>query len=353
MSDTGASSVRTGTICSILAAFTFGLGMPFAKVLLPSSSPALLAGLLYLGAGLSLTAFRLANRRTAPREAPLRVRDWPFVAGIVTCGGILAPVLMLKGLRRLPAVTSSLLLNLEAPLTILLAVIVFAEHLGRRGAAAAALIIGGGALLGFPFGSFGIDITGALLLSAACLGWAIDNNLTQRLSLRDPVALTQLKTLAAGTFNLVLALATGATLPGPSILLPALLLGAVSYGLSLVFALYGMRYIGAAREAAWFATAPFFGAVAATAILHETIRLSDLSAGGFMAAGMVLLLREHHSHVHRHEALDHEHLHVHDEHHQHSHESEVHEPHSHLHRHAALVHDHPHGSDEHHRHVHR
>jgi drug/metabolite transporter (DMT)-like permease len=350
---TGSASVRTGTVCSLLAAIAFGLGMPFAKVLLPNSSPALLAGLLYLGGGFSLTVFRFLTRRGARQEAPLKWRDGPFLAAIVICGGVLAPVLMLEGLRRLPAVTSSLFLNLEAPFTILLAVAVFREHLGRRGAAAAVLIIGGGAFLGTSFGAVGIDIRGALLLSAACAGWAIDNNLTQRLSLRDPVALTQLKTLAAGSFNLLLALGTGARLPMTSTIFPSLLLGAISYGLSIVLALYGMRYLGAAREAAWFATAPFFGALAASLFLHEAIRPSDAVAAAIMALGMALLLREHHGHLHVHEALEHEHLHVHDEHHRHPHEGEVREPHSHLHRHIALVHDHPHGSDEHHRHTHR
>ena len=134
--------------------------------------------------------------------------------------------------------------------------------------------------------------------------------------------------------------------------------GFLGYGLSIVLHLLAMRHVGAARQAAYFATAPFIGAVAAVPILGERLGALELGAGALMAAGAIVLLRARHDHWHEHEALEHDHAHVHDGHHAHAHEHEhehegaVDEPHAHPHRHAPLVHDHPHLPDAHHRHRH-
>ncbi|HYO59504.1 DMT family transporter [Archangium sp.] len=343
-----------GAVMGLGAAALFGLSAPLSKLLLPASGPLVLASLLYLGGGLGLSLVGLLVRREKWRghEARLREGDALPLAGVILCGGVLGPVLMLVGLGRLSGVTASLLLNLEGPFTILLAVLVFGEHLGRLAALAAGLILAGAAVLGLQTGELRGDVLGVLALAGACLAWAVDNNLTQRLSLKDPVALVRVKGLGAGTCTLVLALAAGQRFPAPAQLAAALALGSVSYGLSIVLDTYALRYLGAAREAALFATAPFIGALAALPLLGERLRWMDLLAGGLMVSGVVLLLRERHSHVHTHEVMEHEHLHVHDEHHQHAHEGPLTEPHSHPHRHAPLTHEHPHVSDLHHRHEH-
>jgi drug/metabolite transporter (DMT)-like permease len=342
----------TGSLCGLGAAALFGLSTPLAKLLLPDASPLLLAALFYLGAGAALTVFSLAARHGARREAPLRKSDLPALIGIVVTGGGLGPVLMLDGLTRVSAVTGALLLNLEAPLTMLLAVAFFGEHLGARASVAGALIVGGAALLGYRPGDVHADWLGALEIAAACACWGLDNNLTQRLSLRDPVAVVRWKTLGAGSCTLVLALALGQRVDTATLLLPALVVGAASYGLSILLDTYALRLLGAAREAALFATAPFVGALAAVPLLGERLGFVDAAAMAVMASGVTLLLREHHTHLHTHDELEHEHLHVHDEHHQHAHEGPMTEPHAHWHRHTPLTHDHPHVPDTHHRHRH-
>jgi drug/metabolite transporter (DMT)-like permease len=347
-----------GALCGLTAAALFGLSAPLAKLLLPGAGPLLLAALLYLGGGLGLSLLALARRHggEAPREAKVRLRtDGPLLAAIIVAGGMLGPVLMLEGLSRMSAVAASLLLNLEGPFTILLALAVFGEHLGRWGVAAAACTLGGAALLGFAPGEVRGDWLGVLCLAGACLAWAVDNNLTQRLSLKDPLAVVRIKALGAGLCMLALALLRGQVLPEGKVLAGALGLGAASYGLSILLDMYALRLLGAAREAALFATAPFVGALAALPLLGERLRAVDVGAGGLMAVGVALLLRERHGHLHTHAPLEHEHLHVHDAHHQHAHEGVSPEPgvpHSHPHRHAPLTHDHPHVSDLHHRHRH-
>jgi drug/metabolite transporter (DMT)-like permease len=341
---------RRGALYGLLAAATFGASAPFAKLLGARVAPVMLAGLLYGGAGLALSLLR--RRRGGAPEAPLRREDRPSLAAIVVLGGMVGPVLMLVGLARVSATAGALLLNLEGPLTALVAVAVFGEHLGRRGLAAIVLVSGGAALLAAGQGALGGSALGALALAGACLAWAIDNNLTQRLALRDPIAVVRVKTLGAGAANLALALALGQRLPGPAWIGGALLLGAVSYGASVLLDAYALRLLGAAREAAFFATAPFVGAVTGAVLFREHVGSIEVVAGLLMVAGVSALLGERHEHLHTHDAVEHEHAHVHDEHHQHAHDAPVTEPHTHRHRHEPLTHAHPHTSDLHHRHRH-
>lgn len=188
----------------------------------------------------------------------------------------------------------------------------------------------------------------------ACLCWAIDNNLTQRLSIRDPAAVAGVKTLGAGTVMLVLASAIGMPLPPPAILIAALALGAICYGLSLYFAVLAMRILGAARQSAYFASAPFIGALVAVALFRNLPNWDELLGATVMAAGVIFLTRERHEHPHRHEVLVHDHMHWHDAHHQHAHDAAAPsgEPHAHVHSHFPFTHIHPHVSDVHHRHDH-
>jgi drug/metabolite transporter (DMT)-like permease len=347
-----------GAVLGLSAATLFGLSAPVAKLLLPSSTPLVLASLLYLGGGLGLMGVGAVRRLRAAsdsgREARLGRKDVPLLLGVILCGGVVGPVLMLLGLQRLSGVAGSLLLNLEGPFTILLALLVFGEHLGRAGALAAGFIMAGAAVLGFQAGELHGDVLGVLALAGACLAWAVDNNLTQRLSLKDPLALVRTKALGSGMCTLALALLTGQPFPSLSVGGAALVLGFGSYGLSIVLDAYALRLLGAAREAAYFATAPFVGALVAVPLLGERLRPLDLLAGALMATGVVLLLRERHRHPHTHQTLDHEHLHVHDTHHQHAHPpgTDTTGPHSHPHRHEPVTHEHPHVSDLHHRHKH-
>lgn len=348
-----------GAVCGLLGAMLFGASAPVAKAILPGFGALSLAGVLYLGAGLGLTGYRAGARLLAAgreggerREARLGRRDLPLLAGIIITGGVIGPVAMLLGLARLSGVAASLLLNLEAVFTIAIAVLVCREHLGRREAIAAGAIIGGAAILAYRTGEIGGDLLGVLAIAGACLSWGIDNNLTQRLSLRDPAAIVQVKTLGAGALTTLLALAAGEPHPPPPTIAAALVLGMASYGASIVLDTHALRILGAAREAAFFATAPFVGALLAIPVLGERPAPPDLGAAAVMIAGVVVLLREAHAHLHTHEPLEHEHAHVHDEHHRHPHDGPITEPHAHWHRHEPITHDHPHVPDAHHRHRH-
>ena len=342
-----------GKLYALGSAVLFGASPPFAKLLLPSAGPLVVASLLYLGAGIALSGYGLVRGSRGGEEARLRASDAPLVGVIVLFGGILGPILMLWGIARIPAVLASLLLNLEAPFTAIVGILFFGDHLGRREAVAAALVFAGAAMLsGMPSGR--ADLLGVVAIVAACASWALDNNVTQRLAVRDPVAVARVKSLAAGTCMLGLVLSRGDRLPAPLVCAETFGLGVVSYGASLVLAVRAMRVLGAARQAAFFATAPFVGALIAMPLLGERPGPEVVVAAALIVAGVTLLVAERHAHWHAHEPLEHDHLHVHDEHHAHSHElgSSPAEPHSHRHRHAPFAHAHAHAPDAHHRHRH-
>jgi drug/metabolite transporter (DMT)-like permease len=357
--------MNRGVGYALLAALMFGASTPFAKMLLGQSAPLVVAGLFYLGSGLGLGAWMLFRRAVtgsqsgAPRQAAhLSRADWPWLAGATLSGGIIAPILLMSGLRSSAASDASLLLNLEAVFTACFAWIVFHEQAGRRVIFGMLLIVLAGVLLSWSPGAGtetpGLSIS-SLLIVLACVGWAIDNNLTRKVSAADPVEVAAVKGLAAGVINLGLAISLSMPLPPWQTAATAAAIGFASYGVSLVFFVIALRHLGTARTAAYFSAAPFAGVVLSLLILHEVPAPLFWVALVLMAAGLWLHLTEHHSHQHRHQPLRHAHSHEHDAHHHHPHDFawDGNEPHVHPHLHEELEHEHPHVPDIHHRHRHR
>jgi drug/metabolite transporter (DMT)-like permease len=362
-SGTKANPQRQGLIAGLLAAVFFGLSAPLISVVSGAGSPLMIAALLYSGAALALLVVR-GFRGHQQQESPVQRRDLPPLLGLTVLGGMVGPICLVQGLTLLSAGSASLLLNLEAVFTLLIAVLIGREHLSRRGLIAAVLILSGAVLL--TEGSLnGATLQGTLLIAGACLAWGIDNNLSQRLSLRDPLQIALLKAIGASGPMLLLALAVGQTLPAWPALLAVLAIGSVGYGLSIWLDLLALRHLGAAREALVFSTAPFVGLLFSLLVLRESFTSGMAMASAAMLLGVGLLLKEDHSHWHRHQALHHAHRHRHDPaggdpHHRHDHRgdeplAETHQGpywHAHEHQHAPIEHEHAHVSDVHHRHSH-
>ena len=199
-----------------------------------------------------------------------------------------------------------------------------------------------------------VAFLGSLAIAAACLCWGVDNNLTQKVSARDPVQISAIKGLVAGTVNLLLGIWFLRALPALVWVSAALVVGFFSYGLSIVLFVLALRNLGTARTSAYFSTAPFIGAILSVLALGETVTFSLVAASFAMIGGVWLLSTEKHAHLHIHGPLVHAHPHTHDEHHQHSHgpHDPSGEPHVHLHEHAPVIHSHSHRPDIHHRHSH-
>ncbi len=345
---------NTYVIHALLAAALFGASTPFAKLLVGEMSPWLLAGLLYLGSGLGLAALRLVRDRGWTPSGLVK-GEWPWLLGAILFGGVAGPLALMFGLTRTSGSTASLLLNLEAVLTAVIAWVVFKENADRRIVLGMLAIVAGGVVLSWSGADAASnDWLGPLAIVLACLCWAIDNNLTRRVSASDALFIASAKGAVAGSVNAALAFALGASLPAGPILLGTLAVGLLGYGISLVLFVLALRGLGTARTGAYFSTAPFIGAAVSLVLLGESTSAAFWLAAALMAWGVWLHLTEHHEHEHAHEPMEHSHRHTHDEHHQHEHDFPWagDEPHEHWHRHEALVHKHPHFPDIHHRHSH-
>ncbi len=316
----------------------------------------LLAGLLYLGSGLGLVIIRLLRRTGDPdasREAGISRADSRWLAGAVLAGGVAAPITLLFALRNTPAATASLLLNFEGVATTLIAMVAFREAISPRAGWSIALITLSSITLSInPGASWGFSL-GALGILLACVFWGIDNNFTRNICAKDPLSIVTTKGLAAGSFSLALGLILGARLPDAGTVLRAMLLGSLSYGVSIVLFIRAMRGLGAARTSALFGTSPLAGVILSLLIFRSVPNWLFWLALALMAAGALLLVNEEHEHEHIHKALTHEHAHTHDDgHHGHEHKVDAPQPHSHEHTHGKTRHAHDHMPDLHHRHTH-
>jgi len=344
-------------VYGVLAAVLFGVSAPLSKVLLDGVDPIILAGLLYVGAGASLGLLVLGRKalRLKESEARLGREDVPWLVGAILAGGVLGPVLLLLGLQRTPAATAALLLNFEVVATGLVALILFGESVGRRVWAAIVSVAVGGALLAVdPADGWGVSL-GALLVVGACLAWGVENNLTGRISLKDPKRIVLIKGLVAGSLSLLLGISLGRPLPTASRALWALGLGTVSYGASIALYVQSLRQVGAARTGALFGLAPFVGVLLSLVMFRQIPEWPFFAALPLMILAAVLVGLERHEHPHGHEALTHTHSHRHDsDHHVHGHResAEGSVRHAHEHTHPKLTHAHGHSPDPHHRHRH-
>lgn len=330
------------------AAVLFGASTPFASRLAEHTSAPVLAGLLYVGAALAVAP--VASRRRVDRAAARRGLGRLAVA--VGAGGFLGPLLLAAGLARTPAATASLLLNLELVATVVLAAALFHEHIGRRVGAGTVAVVGAGAVLvwtGAPEPRLG-----ALYIIGACVCWGLDNCVTADLDEIAPEHITAAKGVIAGGTNLLLGVALGASMPSAGVVLGALGVGALGYGVSITLWVAGARDIGAARGQLVFATAPFVGVLVAWVALGDPVRGVEVVALLLAGLGVSRVLASGHLHEHHHDAVEHDHEHTHDDgHHHHEHPGTT--PalrHAHRHVHEPVAHAHPHVPDLHHRHTH-
>ena len=336
-----------GLVLALASAALFGTATPASKLLLQSLDPVQLAGLLYAGAAIGVAPWSFGRRR---RRRPLDARNAARLAGAVLFGGIAGPVLFLLGLRHAAAGSASLLLNAEVAMTAVLGVWWFGEALGVRGWIGVALILTAGVVLA-GYGGWPSTIA-ATCIAAACVCWALDNNLTATIDGVTPSETTFWKAAIAGTTNLVLGIALQPFDATWRTVVVALAVGALSYGASIALYIAAAQQQGAIRAQSVFAAAPFVGAILSWLVLREPIATTQLLAGALFLAAVGLLALDRHSHVHRHDATAHVHQHRHDDgHHDHQHASDVGVVwHSHWHEHAEAEHTHPHVADLHHRH---
>ena len=284
---------RKGSVAlALLAAALYALSSPISKVLLGGVGPTMLAGLLYLGAGLLMLALlAVGGARGVRGSGSLRKQDLRYVVGMVLLD-IAAPILLLAGLVSVPAANVSLLNNLEIVATALIALAVFHEPITPRLWAGIGAIVSSCLLLSLGEEGALSFSPGSLLVVAACLCWGVENNCTNSISTRDVRQVVAVKGIFSGMGSVVIAYLVEEHLPAMPVVLGALALGSVAYGLSILCYVLAQRGIGAARTSAYYAVAPFVGVAISWALFGVQLTASFVVALALMLLGIWLALPE-------------------------------------------------------------
>ncbi len=285
MDNTASQNIRS-IVWALLAAVLYAISTPVSKLLLQDVAPTMMAGLLYLGAGIGMFGLGMVRRgvKALPHENHLTRRDLPYTVGMVLLD-IAAPICLMVGLTRTTSANASLLNNFEIVATALIALMVFREKISRRLWLAIGLITLSSMILSFEDAA-SLDFSfGSLFVLAACVCWGFENNCTRMMSASDPLEIVVIKGFGSGLGSLVLALAVGEPLPPLRVLPVVLVLGFVAYGLSIFFYVYAQRCLGAAKTSAYYAVAPFIGVLLSRLILQEAFTQVFLIALAIMMAG--------------------------------------------------------------------
>ena len=311
-------------VLAILAAAFYAINAPAAKTLLDVMPVALMAGFLYLGAGVGMSLIYAVKFRSESPEERIHSGDWPFVVAMIVLD-IAAPILMMLGLKYGLAANASLLGNFEIVATTVIALLIFRETVSPRLWYAIALITAASAILTLetsaamswasflanPLDSAFLEFSaGSVLVLLATLCWGVENNCTRRIAERSTYQIVILKGVCSGAGALFVAAVLAESLPGITAIAATMLLGFISYGLSVFLYVRAQRYIGAAKTSAFYAVTPFIGAFLAVALLRENLTVAFGAAGLIMVAGTILVVVDTFIERHKHEHSHHISLHL-------------------------------------------
>lgn len=325
-------------ICYALAAALFyAVNVPCSKLLLNKVPPTFLAAFLYIGAGIGVGIMYLFQYKKEQPSVRLKRDDLPFTAGMVVLD-IVAPILLMVGIKIGTSANASLLGNFEIVATTFIALLLFKEKVSKRLWIAIAMITLSSIILSFGGASTFQFSLGSVFVLGATICWGLENNCTRKISERSTYQIVTIKGFGSGTGSLIVAFVLGERFPDIKLILPALILGFIAYGLSIFTYIRAQKTLGAAKTSAYYAVAPFIGALLSFVILHEELTTAYLIALLFMIVGTVLVVTDtlvnHHSHehahtfTHTHDGSTHSHTVVHT--HSHNHYFKT-ENHSHTH----------------------
>ena len=263
-------SVGRGIFLAVLAAALYAINSPLSKLLLPFMPPTLMAGFLYLGAGLGMVAIALIRRtkKESAAEAVLTRAELPFTIAMIFLD-IAAPIFLLIGLNATTAANASLLNNFEIVATAMIARMVFKEKISPRLFGGILFVVLSCLILSFEDIS-GLRFSyGSLFILAACVCWGFENNCTRKISSKDPLQIVLLKGIFSGLGSVIIGLCVGERIKNPWSIAAVLGVGFVTYGLSIFFHVYAQRLLGATRTSAYYAIAPFIGTLLSLVIFRE------------------------------------------------------------------------------------
>ena len=324
-------------IYAILAALFYAVNIPCSKWLLDDVPPAFMAAFLYLGAGAGVGLMYVFHFKKEPSDERLGKKDVPYTLAMVALD-IIAPILLMVGVKLGTAANASLLGNFEIVATTLIAFGIFREKVSSRLCGAISLITLASAMLSFSGESSFSFSLGSVFVVGATICWGLENNCTRKISGKSTYEIVTIKGLGSGMGSLILAMILGEERPGAAYIADIMLLGYIAYGLSIFTYVRAQKTLGAAKTSAYYAIAPFIGVALSAIFLKESFTAMFIVALVIMIAGTVLIVRDtlihSHSHSHTH-VITHTHdgsTHMHMIEHEHGHTHVINEEkHSHTH----------------------
>lgn len=283
---------KVTTVCyAIAAAVFYALNVPCSKLLLEKIPPTFMAAFLYLGAGIGVGIIYVFHHKREPAAERLEKKDMPYTVGMVLLD-IIAPILLMIGVKLGTSANASLLGNFEIVATTIIALLVFKEKVSKKLWAAVGLITLSSIILSFGGeGSFTFSL-GSLLVLGATACWGLENNCTRSISDKSTYQIVTIKGFGSGTGSLIVAMIINERLPDIKYILPAVLLGFIAYGLSIFTYIRAQKTLGAAKTSAYYAVAPFIGALLSFVFLHESPSMAYIIALAIMIIGIAFVVSD-------------------------------------------------------------
>lgn len=310
-----------------LAAVLYAINIPISKILLIDIHPILMASLLYFGAGVGIFSYSLISKRE--KQSKLTKREMPFTMAMIVLD-IIAPILLMLGLKITNSSNATLLNNFEIVATSIIALVVFKEFISKKMWLAILLVTLSSALLSFESIEALKFSWGSILIILACISWGLENNCTRVLSSKSTFQIVVIKGLFSGLGSMVIAIFLQIKFPSFFLIFTTLMLGFISYGLSIFFYVKSQSIIGAAKTSAFYSLSPFIGSFLSFIILKEAFSSNYLISLAVMISGTALIIFDTlviaHTHNHTHiilnskEELSHSHIHFHWQNRQNTHE---------------------------------
>lgn len=278
-------------ISSLLAAVLFAISTPLSKKLMENIPPTFMAGFLYLGAGVGVGIMYIFKYKKEDKSLRLDKSDFKYTIAMIGLD-ILAPLLLMVGIKLGSALNASLLENFEIVATSLIALIIFKEKVSSRLWIAIFFIIISSFILTFN-GKTSLDFSiGSIFVLLATISWGLENNCTKKISEKSTYQIVTLKGIFSGLGSLFIGLLLKEKIINYKYIFLAMILGFVAYGLSIFLYVRAQRDLGAAKTSAYYSVAPFVGAFLAFIINGERPDEKFLLALIFMIIGTIFVVND-------------------------------------------------------------
>lgn len=283
------SDSRGAIFFALFSAVTYAICIPCIKLLDGYIPPVMTGAFLYLGAGLGLSITSIFKHSDA--RLLLTKKEFPFMVATVVLD-ISAVTFLVSGISRTESANAALLGNFELVATSVFAYFIFKECISKKLLTAIILITFASIILTFEGKSGLIFNSGSVFVLLSCLCWGMENNCTKIMSIKDTRQITFIKGCFTGLGSLVISMLIGEVFPEAKYILLTLILGFISYGISVCMYIYAQRLSNAPKTGAFYSSAPFIAVLLCLILLGERPDIRFYISLPIMIAGTYFAIKD-------------------------------------------------------------